>query len=187
MIELIVIGASLGGVQAVSGILAGLPGNFPIPIAVVQHRHKQSDTLLAPALIAYSHLPVVEIIDKMAIAPGRVYLAPADYHALVEIGHFALSVDEPILYARPSIDVLFESASEAYGARVAGVLLTGASADGAAGMRAIKSEGGFALVQDPSTAECPVMPQAALERTKVDQILPLDAIAEALIQLSGRQ
>lgn len=188
MIELIVMGASLGGVHAVGAILAGLPGDFAIPIAVVQHRHRQSDDmLLTRALGASSRLPVLEIIDKTAIEPGAVYLAPADYHTLVESGHFALSVDDPILYARPSIDVLFESAAEAYGPRLAGVLLTGASADGAAGLRAIKAEEGFAIVQDPATAECPVMPQAALDVTRVDLILPLDRIAAALVELGAQQ
>ena len=120
--ELIAIGTSWGGLNALEIMLSGLPKNFPLPIVVVQHRHKSSDRTLSDLLNNHSNLPVVEVEDKDAIAPGYVYLAPANYHLLVEPGIFSLSTDDPVCYARPSIDVLFESAADAYGASVIGVI-----------------------------------------------------------------
>ena len=179
--ELIVIGASLGGLQALETLLAGLPQAFPLPVVVVQHRHKDSSDLVA-LLQKYSLLPVSEVEDKQEIRPGRVYLAPADYHLLIEAGHFALSLEAPVEYARPSIDVLFESAAEAYTERVIGVILTGASQDGARGLAKIKASGGLTVVQSPATAEGPAMPTAAIAATQVDRVLPLSEIALFLTQ-----
>ncbi|MBD2088534.1 chemotaxis protein CheB [Microcoleus sp. FACHB-1515] len=180
-VKLVVIGASLGGFSALKLILGKLPPAFSVPIAIVQHRHKESQTTLASYLQPLIPLPIREVEDKDEIAPGTIYLAPADYHLLVEFGYFTLTTDEPVCYARPSIDVLFESAADAYGDRVIGIILTGANQDGAQGAAAIKTKGGRVIVQDPSTAESPVMPDAAIAATQVDAIVPLTAIASTLL------
>ncbi|PLS77039.1 MAG: chemotaxis protein CheB [Chloroflexi bacterium] len=183
--ELVVIGASLGGLHAVATLLGGLPGNFGLPVAIVQHRHRESEGALATVLQRASKLPVCDVEDKQAIRSGIVCLAPADYHLLVERDVFALSTEAPVLYSRPSINVLFESAADAYGPQVIGIILTGASADGADGLAAIKAAGGLAVVQDPATAECRVMPEAALESVVADHVLPVPAIATLLTQLGA--
>jgi two-component system chemotaxis response regulator CheB len=182
-IDLIVIGCSLGGMRALSTILGALPPDFQPPIAVVQHRHKMSNEGLPSFLRQQSQLPVLDVDDKMWIRPGHVYLAPADYHLLVEKGTFSLSVDAAVSYSRPSIDVMFESAADAYRAGVVGVVLTGNNADGAVGARRIKQQGGFVVVQDPRTAEAPSMPQAAVDAVRVDRILPLERIGPFLVEL----
>lgn len=179
---LVVLGSSLGGLRAVQTVLAGLPAGFPAAVLIVQHRERDAGEALTDLLQGKSAMPVVEAEDKMPVEPGRVYLAPPDYHLLVEPGQCALSVDAPVNYARPSIDVLFESAAEAYRDRVAGVLLTGANADGAAGMAAIKEAGGLTLAQDPATAESPAMPAAAIALGAVERVLALELIAPALIE-----
>ncbi len=184
--ELIVLGTSLGGLRALEVLLAGLPKSFPLPIAIAQHRHKDSDDTLSFFLQRQCALPLKEAEDKEVIIPGRVYLAPADYHLLIEAGCFALSTEAPVSYARPSIDVLFESAADAYGNRVIGVILTGASDDGTQGLLRIKAHGGSAIVQDPSTAESPTMPKAAIKSVPVDWILPLRDIAPLLVNLCNR-
>lgn len=182
--DLVVVGTSLGGLYALRTLFAALPRDFPIAMAVVQHRHRDSDETLRNALQRTTALAVCEAEDKQPLTPGQVCLAPADYHLMVENGTFALSTDEPVLYARPSIDVLFESAANAYGPRVIGVILTGASADGAAGLAAIKARGGMTVVQEPTTAECRVMPEAALANVAADYVLPLDEIARLLVRLA---
>ncbi len=185
-VELIVIGCSLGGMYALEKILSLLPDDFCVPIVVAQHRHKRSNEGLPAHLRRVTHLPVVDADDKQWIQPGHVYLAPADYHLLVEKGELSLSVDEAVRYSRPSIDVLFESAADAYGAALIGVVLTGANEDGARGAKRIKARGGVVLVQDPKTAEAATMPQAAIDSVGVDQILPLDQIASSLIARCAR-
>jgi two-component system chemotaxis response regulator CheB len=182
--QLVVIGASLGGLNALKTVLSALPPDFPCPIVVVQHREKTTEDLLTGLLETVCALPVAETEDKEPVAWGRVYLAPVNYHLLVEEGHFALSVDGPVNHTRPSIDVLFESAAEAYGERVVGVILTGANEDGARGLAAVKENGGIAVVQDPSTAEAPRMPEAALAAVTADAVLPLEAIGPFLTRLS---
>ena len=159
---MIVIGGSLGSLAALRLILHDFPTSFALPIAVVLHRHKESDDALESILQRDTALPVREVVDKDAIQAGHVHVAPSDYHLLVETMYFSLSTDEPIQYARPSIDVLFESAAAARGPRAIGVVLTGANRDGAEGAREIRRRGGIVVVQDPKTAECPVMPEAAL-------------------------
>ena len=181
--ELVVMGSSLGGMHALSVILGDLPPEFPLPIAVAQHRYRTSNEGLPHFLRKSARLKVVDVDDKMWIRPGCVYLAPANYHLLVEQGMFSLSVDEAVAYSRPSIDVLFESAADAYRARVVGVVLTGANADGARGAARIKAAGGFIIVQDPNTAEARAMPEAAIQQTRVDRILPLDRIGPFLVEL----
>jgi len=169
--DVVVIGASWGGMRALGRVLAGLPEDFPIPIAVAQHRYADAEDDLLPALLArHTALAVADAGDKDDLVPGRVLLAPPGYHMLIEgpaqpppaTGSVALSVDEPVWFARPSIDVLFDSAAEQHGERTIGVILTGANADGAEGLAAIKRRGGYTVVQDPATAERREMPEAAL-------------------------
>ena len=181
--ELVVVGCSWGGLVALGRLLDHLPDAVDLPIVVAQHRGPDAlrgalETTLQRRLAR----PVVEVEDKDLIAPGRVYLAPPDYHLLVEPGSFALSVDEHVQYARPSIDVLFESAADAYGERVIGVVLTGANADGAAGLARIAKRGGAAIVQDPETAEAREMPAAALAAAPAT-VLPLESIGPHIAEL----
>ena len=181
--DLIVIGCSRGGLNALQKIFSALTNDFCIPIAIVQHRHKASNEGLPEHLRRSTNLCVVDVEDKQWIKPGCVYLAPADYHLLVEHGTFNLSVDAAVAYSRPSIDVLFESAADAYRDRLIGVVLTGANADGARGAQRIKRRGGFVIVQDPATAEAPAMPQATIDLVRVDRILPLERIGPFLVEL----
>ena len=181
-LRLVVVGTSLGGMQALETILHGLMPDFPLPIAVVQHRGADWGVVseLTRLLQLHSALPLAEAGDKDPIQPGCVYLAPADYHLLVEEDRFALSVDARVSHARPSIDVLFESAADAYREGLLAVVLTGASADGAAGARRVRERGGSVVAQDPATAESPVMPKAAIATGAVDHVLPLAEIAAYL-------
>jgi len=182
--ELICIGASWGGLDAVGRLLADLPEAVDVPLVLAQHRHKASPAVgLAELLHLRIKRPVLDAEDKMVIERGKVYIAPADYHLLVERGSFALSVDERVQYARPSIDVLFESAAYAYGPGVIGIILTGANEDGAAGLAAVKKRGGVALVQDPREAERRTMPDAAIAATAADAVLPLEEIGSFLYGL----
>lgn len=183
--RLVVIGASLGGLTVLQKILGALPEDLPMPIAIAQHRHRTSNELLASVLQKGCPLKVVEAEDKQLLKPGFVYLAPADYHLQVEGEHFSLSLEGPVLYSRPSIDVLFQTAASCCGSNVIGVILTGANADGAAGARSIKERGGIVIVQDPATAEAPQMPAAAIAATAVDQILPVSEIAQFLVKLGA--
>jgi two-component system chemotaxis response regulator CheB len=180
----VAIGTSLGGLRATRTILSRLPQDFPLPVALVQHRTPEPEDSLRMLLQESCALRVHEAEDKDTIVPGRVYIAPANYHLLVESGSFALSVDEKVLSARPSIDVLFESVALRYRSAAIGVVLTGASADGAAGAAAIKRAGGSVIVEDPDTAECRTMPEAALRVARPDQILAVELIADALVSLS---
>jgi two-component system chemotaxis response regulator CheB len=177
MYDLVVIGASWGGLHAVGRVLAGVPDEVDLPIVVAQHRHPESvEETLRGLLSAEIGRPVVDVDDKLVIQAGHVYLAPPDYHLLVERGSFALSVDERVKFARPSIDVLFQSAADAYGAGVIGIILTGANEDGAAGLAEIKRRGGVAIVQDPAGAARRAMPDAAIAATVADAVLPLEDI-----------
>ena len=183
MYELIVIGCSWGGLEACATIFEALPVTFPTPIAVAQHRMIESAGGLAMSMARRGSLPVGDVNDKQLIEPGRIYLAPPDYHLLVEPGSFALSTDEAVQYARPSIDVLFESAADSYGDKLIAVILTGANEDGAAGLARVRDQGGFTVVQDPATAVRAEMPQAALAAIRPHKVLPLDEIGPFLVQL----
>jgi len=178
--QLIVIGVSRGGLNALQTILSELNRDFRLPIAIVQHREAGAESNLTAILQQSLTLPVKEVEDKDEIAAGKIYLAPADYHLLVETGHFALSTEEPRRYSRPSIDILFESAAYEYRDKVIGVILTGANQDGALGLAEIACKGGLTIVQDPSSAVSREMPLAALEAVKPDYILPLEAIGAFL-------
>jgi len=179
--EVAVVGASWGGLNAVSRILAALPHPLSVPFVLAQHRAPDGPKGVMRSLLQHSSpMPVVEAEDKQPIERGRMYVAPADYHLLIERGAFALSTDERVQFARPSIDVLFESAADAYGPAVVGIVLTGANEDGARGLRAIKRAGGVAIVQSPEEAERSAMPAAALALTVADAVLELDAIGPFL-------
>ncbi len=183
--QLVLIGASLGGLSAIPVILGGLPRDFPNPIVIVQHRAILSDDSgLVEAMQRGCPLMVREVEDKDRLAAGRVYLAPADYHLLIEGDHMTLSTEARVLHARPSIDVLFDSAAESHADRVVGVILTGASRDGVLGAQKIKQRGGIVVVQDPATAECKVMPAAAIAGVAVDRVLTLEQIAQYLVRCS---
>lgn len=159
---LVLVGASLGGLEALRVLLGALPANFPAALIVVQHRDKEESGDLAMLLGQTGSVSVGFPLDKEAIQAGRVYIAPPNYHLLVEDDHFAFSLDAPENYARPSIDVLFESAADACGAGVTGIVLTGMKNDGALGLAAIRRRGGQAIVQSPDEASAPEMPLAAL-------------------------
>ena len=177
MYELICIGASWGGFHAVGRLLADIPEEIDQPLVIAQHRHPDSQGGALAELLGYRiRRPVLEAEDKMPIEPRHVYLAPPDYHLLIERESLALSVDERVQFARPSIDVLFESAAAAYGRGVIGIILTGANEDGAAGLAQIKARGGVSVVQDPAGAERRAMPDAAIAATVADAVLPLEEI-----------
>jgi two-component system chemotaxis response regulator CheB len=167
-----------------SKLLGGLPRDFSVPIVVVQHRSSDSDQLLAELIQDATDLRVSEAEDKEPLTPGRVHIAPANYHVLVEDGFLSLSLDAPVRFSRPSIDVMFSSAADTYGSGTIGVVLTGANEDGARGLSDIVKHGGCALVQDPRTAEIAIMPHAALKAVPSAQVLPLKALAPRLIELS---
>lgn len=163
-IDLIVIGGSAGAIDVLRGLLQGLPAGFRPAAAIVIHMPPNGPALLPEVLASHSHLPMKLAEDKERIAPGTIYFAVPDYHLLVEKGGtFALSLDERVHYSRPAIDVLFESAAEAYGERLMGIILSGANADGAAGLKAVAAAGGVALVQSLESSEMIAMPAAALE------------------------
>jgi two-component system chemotaxis response regulator CheB len=179
--ELVVIGASWGGLRAVREVLDGLGDASTVPIVVAQHRGPGAGERLAQLLQRSTELTVREAEDKDRLTPGSVYLTPPDYHTLVESdGTLALSTEGLVRHARPSIDVLFHSAAEAYHERCVGVVLTGANDDGAEGLARIKQLGGVAVVQDPRTAERREMPAAAIEATHADIVLPLEEIGAFL-------
>jgi two-component system chemotaxis response regulator CheB len=184
-IDLVVIGASAGGVVALQTLAKALPATFAPPVLVVLHIPRDRPSSVPTLLAAQCALPVREAEDKQAIEPGTITFAPSDYHLLVEDRHHvALSIDPPVLYSRPAIDVLFDSAAETFGAGVLAILLTGASADGSEGVAAIRGAGGKAWIQDPADAVASVMPASAIARAGADAILSLDDLCVQLAALS---
>jgi two-component system chemotaxis response regulator CheB len=184
--EAVVIGASAGAVEALSAILPALPGDFPLPLLVVVHLPPDRDSVMVELFRARCRLEVREAEDKEPIRGGVVYFAPPDYHLLVEPDRrLSLSGDEPVHYSRPSVDVLFETAVDAYGAGLAGVVLTGANEDGARGLRAVLEAGGTAVVQRPDLAYAPAMPAAALAACPGARVLTLEEIATFLKEAIG--
>jgi two-component system chemotaxis response regulator CheB len=182
--SIVAVGTSWGGLSAMTKLLGSLPEDFPIPIVVVQHRSKDSDRLLVQLLQDATGLNVCEIEDKDVLSAGTVHIAPADYHVLVESGYLSLTLEEPVRFSRPSIDVMFTSAADAYGPATIGVILTGANDDGAKGLADIVKRGGYALIQDPKTAEIKIMPESALKATPTAEVLSLDNLAPRLIELA---
>lgn len=181
--EAVVIGASAGAMEALFAILPRLPARYPLPVMLVVHL-PPTKSLLAELLQSRCQLAVREAEDKEPIRSGTVYVAPPDYHLLVEGDRsLSLSSEEPVHYSRPSIDVLFESASNAYRSGLVGIVLTGASSDGAAGLKAIHDEGGVALVQLPGQAHASIMPQAALDGCPQARALTLQAIGDFLLEV----
>ncbi len=181
-VSAIVVGGSAGGMEALSAMLASLPADFPIPILVVNHLHASDGGRFAAQLARALHLPVSEARDKQPIEPPHVLTAPADYHLLVEDDEtLSLSIDRRVSWTRPSIDVLFESAARVWADALVCVVLSGANDDGARGARYVKSLGGLAVAQDPSTTRFPVMPQAAIDLAEIDLVLPLADIGSLLL------
>lgn len=180
--ELIVIGGSSGSVSAVINLIPNLSPHFKIPIILVLHRGASSkEGFISEILQHKSNLRIKEAEEKEIIAPGTVYIAPADYHLLLEKDRtFSLDASEKVLFSRPSIDVTLESAAEKYGKRLVGILLTGANHDGAKGISEIARQGGFTIAQNPETAEIPTMPLAAIKTGKVNQVLTLEEMIDFL-------
>jgi two-component system, chemotaxis family, protein-glutamate methylesterase/glutaminase len=184
---IIAVGTSMGGLDALRILLSGLPPQFPVPMIIVQHRGKEPGDTLVRLLQEKCALSVSEPDDKEVIAAGHVYLAPADYHILVDGGRIALSTEPVVQHARPSIDVLFESSADTYRRAAVALVLTGANADGASGAARIKALGGRVVVQDPTTAASPLMPRAAIAATCVDCVLMLAEIAPFLVSMCSPQ
>lgn len=185
--SIVVVGASWGGLAALNCLIGGLPADFGAPITIVQHRSRHADNLLASLLQDVTPLTVVEIEDKEPLVAGSVYIAPANYHVLFEDRHLSLTTDPLVRFSRPSIDVTFMSAADTYLSSAIGVVLTGANDDGARGLRHIVDRGGRAVVQDPATAESPVMPSAAQRAVPEADVVPLDKLAEHLVEIISRK
>lgn len=189
-VQAVVVGTSAGGVEALSLLLPALPSSLRVPVLVVIHLPRDRPSLLAEVFAPKCAVPVREIEDKEPIAPGAVYFAPPDYHLLLDKGsgegpNAALSMDDPVNYSRPSIDVLFESAAEIFGRGLMAVLLTGANEDGAAGLRTVRRAGGLTLAQSPEEAFAAAMPAAAIAQGSVDHVLPLAGIATLFARLGA--
>ena len=182
--EAIVIGVSSGGLNAMKILFSLLPADFSMPIIVVQHVGARSENVWIQLLNNHCKVEIKEADEKEKIEKGKIYVAPPNYHLLIEKNKtFSLTVDERVNYARPSIDVLFETASEAYQKHLIGVVLTGANNDGSNGIKCIKERGGLTIVQQPDTAESSYMPASAIATSKPDYILPLEEIIKLLIEI----
>jgi len=180
----IVVGVSAGGFDALKILLSKLPGDFPLSILIVQHLHPIQDVFYIKYFSEMCNLRVKEAEEKENIQSGTIYFAPPNYHLLVEEDRsISLSNEEKVNYSRPSIDVLFESASDVYKSELIGIILTGANDDGAKGISYIENNGGLTIAQDPATAKYPVMPKSAIDTECVDYILPLEDISDFLVEL----
>jgi two-component system chemotaxis response regulator CheB len=186
-LRIVAIGSSIGGLAALQTILPQLPAGLGLSVVIAQHRRPDPNSHLVELLSYKCALRVCEPEDKAPLEPDVVYVAPGDYHLLVERGNLALSVDPPVSFARPSIDVLFESVADAYGPNAVAVMLTSSNHDGAEGARAIKRAGGRVLVQDPRTAESPIGPKSVLEATRVDRVVELGDMAKTIVSLCCAQ
>ena len=187
-LDAIVVGGSAGGVEALSELLPVLPAKRGLSVFVVLHQPRDRSSLLPELFASRCALTVCEPDDKQAIEADCIYFAPSDYHMLVDVGpQISLSADELVHFSRPSIDVLFESAADVYGARLLAIVLSGGNADGADGARAVHDAGGVVIVQDPRTARVPVMPQSALDRVTPDAVLPVAGISMLLNTLNAKE
>ena len=183
-VQAVVIGASAGGVDALFTVLANLPAGFRLPVIVVLHLPDNRESRLAEIFQHRIPIAVREAADKQPIEPATVYFAGSGYHLSIENDRsFSLSCEAPLHYSRPSIDILMESAADAYGHELAGILLTGANYDGATGLAKIRQQGGLTVVQDPAEAQVSTMPEAAIRKLKPSAILPLSGIRQLLLQL----
>ncbi len=181
----IVIGVSSGGMKAMKVLFSRLPKDFKTPIVIVQHISAHSDNTWISLLNEQYELCIKEADEKESIEPGKAYFAPPNYHLLIEKNKtFSLTIDERVNFARPSIDVLFESAAEAYTNTLIGIVLTGSNHDGTKGIKRIKEYGGIAVIEDPDTAYSAFMPRSALSAIEADYVLPLEDIADLLVQLT---
>jgi len=188
MYKMLVIGLSAGGIPLVKRILRALPQGYPLPIAIVAHLSREHESHLAEVLNERTCLPVSMARDKEEIRAGRVYIAPPDYHLLVEqnphpLPHFSLSIDGLMKSVRPSIDVLFESAAEVFESGLIGVLLSGANTDGVEGMASVKRLGGLSVVLDPQECEFATMPHAVIKHVDVDYVASMDEIVSLLLSV----
>jgi two-component system chemotaxis response regulator CheB len=180
----IVIGASYGGLHALSLLLSGMPRSYSIPIIIVQHRSKDERDLLETVLQQKCEIKIKQADEKEEILGECVYMAPPNYHLMIEPDRtFSLSIDPSIRFSRPSIDVLFESAAEVYTDKLVGIILTGSNADGANGIRRIHQLGGCTIAQDPGEANAPSMPLASIRTGAVKQVLTLKEILAFLNQI----
>lgn len=186
--EAAVIGTSAGGMNALQVIFKSLPHDFALPVIIVQHLHPDSDDYSARILNSGCKMTVKQANEKEKIEQGFVYIAPPNYHLLVEEDRtFSLSIAAREKYARPSIDILFETAADVYRTKLVGIILTGANNDGSQGLKKIKERGGLAIVQDPETAEVDSMPRDAIAAVEVDYILPLGQIGPFLAKISRKR
>lgn len=182
--QIVVIGASAGGIPAIQAILSGLPTDFMPPIIIVLHRLKNTDTSLKSVFESYTNIKIKEADDKEYIRPNTIYLAPANYHLLIEDDkRLSLTYSEMVNFSRPAIDITFDCAADVYKYDAVGILLTGANKDGAEGLRAIENVGGKVIVQDPSEAAFKVMPTAGIDACKNPAILFINEIAPHLLEL----
>ena len=183
-VELVVIGGSAGGVDALIGLLPAIPADYKPTVVCILHVPADRDSRLAELFELRAALPVREARDKEPLEPGVIYFAGSGYHLSVERDRcFSLSCEPPVQFARPAIDVLMESAADAYGPLLAGILLTGANHDGAEGMCRIRERGGLTVVQDPTEAQASAMPEEAIRRCAPDLVLPLSGIRALLPML----
>lgn len=179
--QAVVIGSSAGGLNALKKLFIRLKATFSLPVIIVQHISPDADNYLVHILNDQHKIEVMEAEEKIKPEPGKAYVAPPNYHLLIEPDRtFSLTIDERVNYARPSIDVLFETAADAYRDQLIGIILTGANNDGSKGLKRIKEMGGITIVQDPGTAEVDSMPCAAIRTHKVDKILTIEEIADFL-------
>jgi two-component system, chemotaxis family, protein-glutamate methylesterase/glutaminase len=186
--EAVVLGVSSGGMNALKVIFSCLPEDFNIPVVIVQHLNARSNSEWIKLLNDKSRLDIKEADEKEEIKKGKIYIAPPNYHLLIERNKtFSFTIDERVNFARPSIDVLFESAAEACKDKLIGVILTGSNSDGTNGMKKIKEYGGLTIAQDPHTAESPFMPASAIAAIQMDHVLPLGGIIDLLIKISKQQ
>mgnify|MGYP003575486273 CR=1 FL=1 len=187
-IRLLVIGGSAGSIEVIIKILQGLSPDLSIAIVIIIHRKSSSDSSLTDLFASKCPVKVTEAEEKEEILPGRVYLAPANYHLLIETNHtLSLDSSEKVQFSRPSIDVTFESAAEVYGQSLAGLLLSGANSDGSEGLLAIANSGGLTIVQNPESAEVDFMPKAAIFKTVVDYVINTDELPAFINQISAAQ
>ena len=184
MYKAVVIGGSAGSFQVITKILSSLPKNFPLPVLLSLHRLKHVRSGFVEALSIKSKIPIVEPYDKDTIKPGYGYLAPSNYHMYIELNkRIALSTEEPVNHSRPSIDLTFETAAQAYRDKIIGIILSGANRDGAFGLKKLKQLGGLAIVQDPNECQVKTMTEASLKLTSVDHIFTTSQIINFLLNI----